>query len=65
MHTCGRNENMINESIQEWETKGFKVTGSVCGLSFRDQRENPIETVSSVFDGSLNILVSFIASGPH
>lgn len=58
MHTCGRDQNMINERIQEWESKGFKVTGSVCDLSFGDQREKLIETVSSVFDGKLNILVS-------
>lgn len=58
VHTCGRDQNMINKRIQEWESKGFKVTGSVCDLSFGDQREKLIETVSSVFDGKLNILVN-------
>lgn len=58
MHTCGRDQNMINKRIQEWESKGLKVTGSVCDLSFGDQREKLIKTVSSVFDGKLNILVS-------
>lgn len=40
---------------------GFKVTGSVCDLLHREQRENLIETVSSVFHGKLNILVSLSA----
>lgn len=60
VHTCGRNQKMIDVRIQEWEGKGFKVTGSVCDLTSRYQREELIETVSSVFDGKLNILVSFI-----
>jgi len=33
------------------------VTGSTCDLLFRDQREKLMETVASVFDGKLNILV--------
>lgn len=49
---------MINEKIQEWESKGFKVTGSVCDLSFGDQREKLFEIVSSIFYGKLKILVS-------
>lgn len=62
VHTCSRNETEINERILEWESKGFKVTGSVCDLFSRPQREKLIETVSSVFDGKLNILVNNAAA---
>ncbi|WZY96084.1 hypothetical protein YC2023_068413 [Brassica napus] len=36
--------------------KGFNVTGSVCDISSRADREKLMETVSSLFDGTLNIL---------
>ncbi|RXI02180.1 hypothetical protein DVH24_026710 [Malus domestica] len=62
VHTCARNEAQIVERLQEWEDKGFKVTGSVCDLTCKAQRENLIKTVSCIFNGKLNILVSlFIA----
>ncbi|KAK2657801.1 hypothetical protein Ddye_010853 [Dipteronia dyeriana] len=56
VHMCSRNQKEIDERIQEWENKGLKVTGSVCDLTSRADREKLIETVSSVFDGELNIL---------
>ncbi|KAK6244926.1 hypothetical protein QUC31_011335 [Theobroma cacao] len=58
VHTCSRNQTEINERLQEWQSKGFKVSGSVCDLSSREQREKLMETVSSVFYGKLNILVN-------
>ncbi|KAK8532012.1 hypothetical protein V6N13_131361 [Hibiscus sabdariffa] len=58
VHTCSRNQAELNERLQEWQSKGFKVSGSVCDLSSRDLREKLMETVSSVFDGKLNILVN-------
>ncbi|KAL5740552.1 hypothetical protein ACOSP7_029437 [Xanthoceras sorbifolium] len=58
VHMCSRNQKEIDERIQEWENKGFKVSGSVCDLTSRADREKLIETVSSVFDGKLNILVN-------
>ena len=58
LHTCSRNEADVNKCVHEWETKGFQVTGSVCDLSFRAQREELINTVSHQFNGKLNILVS-------
>ncbi|KAE8713230.1 Tropinone reductase-like protein [Hibiscus syriacus] len=58
VHTCSRNQTELNETLQEWQTKGFKVSGSVCDLSSRDLRESLMQTVSSVFDGKLNILVN-------
>lgn len=62
MHTCSRNEKELNDRVKEWESKGFKVSGSVCDLSCKAQREKLIDTVSSVFDGKLNILVSYSPS---
>ncbi|KAJ4835277.1 beta ketoadipate:succinyl-CoA transferase, tr1 [Turnera subulata] len=58
VHTCSRNEKELNERVQEWESKGYKVSGSVCDLTSRTQREQLISEVSSVFDGKLNILVN-------
>ncbi|CAN6723958.1 unnamed protein product [Malus baccata var. baccata] len=62
VHTCSRNEAQIVERLQEWEDKRFKVTGSVCDLTFKAQRENFIKTVSSIFNGKLNILVNNAAT---
>ncbi|KAL8148044.1 hypothetical protein AgCh_005400 [Apium graveolens] len=58
IHICSRNQAEINEKVQEWEGKGYKVSGSVCDLISREQREELINTVSSVFDGKLNILIN-------
>lgn len=58
VHICSRNQTEISERVQEWESKGFKVSGSVCDLTSKAQREELIQTVSSVFHGKLNILVS-------
>lgn len=41
---------------------GLTVTGSVCDLLYRDQREKLMEIVSSVFHGNLNILVNVAAT---
>ena len=60
VHTCSRTEADVNERVKEWQSKGYKVTGSVCDVTSSDQREELIQTVSSIFDGKLNILVSFI-----
>ena len=58
IHTCSRNAAQLNERLQEWASKGLKVTGSVCDVSSRELREQLMQKVSSVFDGKLNILVS-------
>nr|GMC79062.1 tropinone reductase homolog At5g06060-like [Ipomoea batatas] len=58
VHTCSRNQTELDEKVREWQAKGFKVTGSVCDLSSKEQRVELIETVSSVFNGKLNILVN-------
>ncbi|KAF2290022.1 hypothetical protein GH714_042383 [Hevea brasiliensis] len=58
VHTCSRNQKELDQCLQEWKNKGFKVTGSVCDVSHRDQREKLMQTVSSIFTGKLNILVN-------
>lgn len=58
IYTCSRNQTELNEKLQEWRGKGYKVSGSVCDLSSRQQRQELMESVSSTFDGKLNILVS-------
>ncbi|KAK9176112.1 hypothetical protein WN944_028125 [Citrus x changshan-huyou] len=42
--------------------KGFKVTGSVCDVSSRIEREKLINQVSSLFDGKLNILINNVGT---
>ncbi|KAK1563783.1 hypothetical protein Q3G72_032763 [Acer saccharum] len=56
VHTCSRNQTEINDRIQEWQSKGLEVSGSVCDVKIRAQREKLMETVSSLFHGKLNIL---------
>jgi Tropinone reductase 1 len=58
VHTCSRKEADVNKCLREWEAKGFQVTGSVCDLSSRTQREELINTISHQFKGKLDILVS-------
>ena len=58
VHTCSRTGTDVRERVKEWESKGYKVTGSVCDLTSCARREELIKTVSSTFDGKLNILVS-------
>jgi Tropinone reductase 1 len=58
VHTCSRKEAELNECLSEWRKKDFQVTGSVCDASSPTEREKLITTVSSLFNGKLNILVS-------
>ncbi|KAG7568472.1 NAD(P)-binding domain superfamily [Arabidopsis thaliana x Arabidopsis arenosa] len=62
VHTCARNETQLQERLREWQAKGFQVTTSVCDVSSRDQREKLMETVASLFQGKLNILVNNVGT---
>ncbi|XP_024969277.1 tropinone reductase homolog At5g06060-like [Cynara cardunculus var. scolymus] len=62
VHTCSRNEVELNQRLQEWSAKGFTVTGSICDMSSRLQREQLMEKVSSLFDGKLNILINNVGT---
>lgn len=59
VHTRARDQTLLDQCISEWQAKGFQVTGSVCDVSSRPQRDQLMKTVSSLFDGKLNILVSY------
>ncbi|XP_059429422.1 tropinone reductase homolog At2g29360-like [Corylus avellana] len=62
VHTCSRNEADVNKCVREWEAKGFRVTGSVCDLSSRAQREELMNTISHQFNGKLNILINNVGT---
>ncbi|KAL9412819.1 hypothetical protein AB3S75_041471 [Citrus x aurantiifolia] len=62
VHTCSRTETELNECIHHLQMKGLKVTGSVCDVSSRPQRQTLINTVSSLFNGKLNIFVNNVGT---
>ncbi|XP_076920758.1 tropinone reductase homolog At5g06060-like [Bidens hawaiensis] len=62
VHTCSRNESELNQRLQEWSAKGFTVTGSVCDVASRPQRELLVAEVSSLFGGKLNILINNVGT---
>lgn len=65
VHTCSRTESELNKCLQEWQSQGFLVTGSVCDVASRPQRENLVQQVTSTFNGKLNIFVSTDACAKH
>ncbi|KAJ1422253.1 Short-chain dehydrogenase/reductase SDR [Sesbania bispinosa] len=62
VHTCSRTESELNKCLQEWQSQGFLVTGSVCDVSSRPQREKLIQEVASTFNGKLNIYVNNVGT---
>ncbi|ESQ51444.1 hypothetical protein EUTSA_v10017823mg [Eutrema salsugineum] len=58
IHVCDISETMLNQSLRAWEKKGFQVSGSICVVSSRPERETLMQTVSTLLDGKLNILVN-------
>ncbi|KAL5580926.1 hypothetical protein UlMin_013368 [Ulmus minor] len=62
VHTCSRNEAELNGCLSQWESKGFRVTGSVCDVLSLENRGELINTVSSLFDGKLNILINNVGT---
>ncbi|XP_018435128.2 tropinone reductase homolog At2g29330 [Raphanus sativus] len=62
VHACDLSETLLNQSLCEWEKKGFQVSGSVCDVSSRSEREKLMQTVSKIFNGKLNILVNNVGS---
>ncbi|KAB2606963.1 tropinone reductase [Pyrus ussuriensis x Pyrus communis] len=62
VHTCSRNEVELNDCLSQWEEKGFQVTGSICDVVSKTQREELINKVSSLFDGKLNILINNVGT---
>ncbi|XP_013614185.1 PREDICTED: tropinone reductase homolog At2g29310-like isoform X2 [Brassica oleracea var. oleracea] len=58
IHVCDISETLLNKSLSEWEKKGFKVSGSVCDVTSRPERETLMQTISSLFNGKLDIFLS-------
>ncbi|CAN1231446.1 Tropinone reductase homolog At5g06060 [Linum grandiflorum] len=56
VHTCARNQTELEECLTGWKSKGFRVTGSSCDVTYRKDREDLVRTVSDEFDGKLDIL---------
>ncbi|KAJ9698501.1 hypothetical protein PVL29_007534 [Vitis rotundifolia] len=52
IHPCSRTETELNECLRDWEGRGFEVTGSKL-----------METISSKFNGRLNILINNAGTG--
>ena len=57
VHTCAPDEALLNTCLMDWKAKGLHVSGSVCDVSSRPQREKLMKTVNSIFHGKLNIFV--------
>ncbi|KAJ7947597.1 Tropinone reductase [Quillaja saponaria] len=62
VHTCARNDSELSRCLKDWDDLGFEVTGSICDVSVRHQREALMETVLSVFHGKLNILINNVGT---
>ncbi|XP_023639986.1 tropinone reductase homolog At2g30670 isoform X1 [Capsella rubella] len=58
IYVCDISETLLNQSLSEWEKKGFQVSGSICDVSSHSEREKLMQAVSKMFDGKLNILVN-------
>ena len=56
VHTCSRNEAELNQRLQEWSSKGFTVTGSVCDAASRPQREQLLEKIGEFLHTSCLII---------
>ncbi|KAL0649239.1 hypothetical protein Bca4012_091930 [Brassica carinata] len=62
VHACARDQTLLDECLNEWKAKGYQVTGSVCDVSSRPQRDELMKTVSSLFSGKLNILINNVGT---
>ncbi|CAF2051793.1 tropinone reductase homolog At1g07450 [Brassica napus] len=58
VHTCDIDQTSLDECLSEWQRKGFQVSGSICDVTSRPQRDQLMQTVSSLFGSKLNILVN-------
>ncbi|XP_020590160.1 tropinone reductase-like isoform X5 [Phalaenopsis equestris] len=65
VHTCARNQKELDKSLEHWQSLKLDVTASVCDVSSRAEREKLIETVSSLFQGKLNILINNTGTNVH
>ncbi|KAG2406315.1 Tropinone reductase-like protein [Vigna angularis] len=62
VHTCSRTQTELNKCLEEWQSEGFQVTGSVCDVSSPHDREKLLQKVASIFNGKLNIYVNNVGT---
>ncbi|XP_010558920.1 PREDICTED: tropinone reductase homolog At5g06060-like [Tarenaya hassleriana] len=62
VHTCSRNQEELSQCLDEWKSRGFEVSGSVCDASVSGQRDKLIQEVASEFSGKLNILINNVGT---
>ncbi|CAJ1800732.1 unnamed protein product [Sphenostylis stenocarpa] len=62
VHICARKQEDVDKCLEEWKRKGFRITGSVCDVLSRDQRQNLMKNVASIFNGKLNILINNVGT---
>ncbi|XP_027335745.1 tropinone reductase homolog At5g06060-like isoform X1 [Abrus precatorius] len=62
VHTCSRNQAELDKCLDQWRSKGFLVSGSVCDVSSPPQREKLIKDVTSIFNAKLNIYVNNVGA---
>lgn len=62
IHICDLTEEAIEKCLKDWKEKGYTITGSVCDASVPAERKKLIATVSTVFNGKLDILVNNVGT---
>ncbi|XP_078175452.1 tropinone reductase homolog At5g06060-like [Carex rostrata] len=58
VHTCSRNEEELNTMLNQCKLMNLRVTGSICDVSNRSQREELMDKIRTIFNGKLDILVN-------
>eukprot|EP00775_Hariotina_reticulata_P000075 gene75-223_t len=59
---CSRNQEDVDNALQGFQGKGYRVHGAVADVSQRQQREQLVEQVSTTFGGKLHILVNNVGT---
>ncbi|XP_020106972.1 tropinone reductase homolog At5g06060-like isoform X2 [Ananas comosus] len=63
VHMCTLDEAELRSCVECWKGMGYpRVTGSVCDVSSREQHEQLMKEVASLFSGKLNILVNNVGT---
>ncbi|XP_055811658.1 tropinone reductase homolog [Solanum dulcamara] len=58
VYTSCRNQEQLDQCLEKWRGKGYKVEGCVCDLSLRPKRDMLMEKVINFFQVKLNILIN-------
>lgn len=60
VYTCALEQDELDQSLQKWNDKGYKVFGMACNLMVREEREKLMKAVGNHFNGKLDMLVSYM-----